>query len=367
MGFLDKIFKQKWKDEDPQIRLEAVKKLGDEEILINIAQNDSEYTVRREAVKKINDQSALKIIAKNDSDYGVCEEAVKKINDESFLLYMIKTSEYWSVREASAKRISEINPQLTRDPDEIENITDEEILIKIAESDINPTCRSNAIKKINNEKVLINVAKNDSDIYVRCDAIENPNLSNVNVLKEIFNESSELDMKSEWNIQYSIIKNPNFNNQSSLIKFIKNNRNANDCAKAIEKITHEKTLIDIALHGLNVDLPYIVRARAASNPNLKNQATLNKLANDTDSYVVCALVSNPNLSIQTLEKIANDSSSGCTARAKDRLKELSKSSTENTMDNISSDVVDYYCENCFTDIPESEFCPHCGSINVRKK
>ena len=36
MGFLDKIFKQKWKDEDPQIRLEAVKKLSDEKILINI-------------------------------------------------------------------------------------------------------------------------------------------------------------------------------------------------------------------------------------------------------------------------------------------------------------------------------------------
>lgn len=27
-----------------------------------------------------------------------------------------------------------------------------------------------------------------------------------------------------------------------------------------------------------------------------------------------------------------------------------------------------YCENCFEDIPKSsEYCPHCGSINITRK
>lgn len=111
------------------------------------------------------------------------------------------------------------------------------------------------------------------------------------------------------------------NDQNSLIKAIRSTGDANECAKYIENITDEKTLIDIAINGLDVNLPYVVRARAASNPNLKDQATLNKLAKDSDSYVVCALISNPNLSIATLKQIANDSSTGCTHRAKEKLKE----------------------------------------------
>lgn len=111
------------------------------------------------------------------------------------------------------------------------------------------------------------------------------------------------------------------NNQNELLKAIKSTRDANECAKYIEKLTDEKVLIDIAINGLNVNLPYVVRGRAASNPNLKDQATLDKLAKDYDSYVVCALISNPNLSIKTLKQIANDSSTGCTYRAKEKLKE----------------------------------------------
>ena len=46
---------------------------------------------------------------------------------------------------------------------------------------------------------------------------------------------------------------------------------------------------------------------------------------------------------------------------KDSKKEYAKPKVQ------SKNVLDYYCENCYTDIPEGEYCPHCGNINIRKK
>ena len=38
-----------------------------------------------------------------------------------------------------------------------------------------------------------------------------------------------------------------------------------------------------------------------------------------------------------------------------------------SVEKISDKVLDYYCDNCCTDIPKSDYCPHCGNINIRAK
>lgn len=55
MGLFDRFSKPKWQHEDHFVRREAVEKLDDEEILIQIAKNDDEWTVRSDAVEKITD------------------------------------------------------------------------------------------------------------------------------------------------------------------------------------------------------------------------------------------------------------------------------------------------------------------------
>ena len=52
MGLFDKLLTPKWKHKDPNVRLEAVKGLDDQEILAEVASNDSYSDIRLEAVKK---------------------------------------------------------------------------------------------------------------------------------------------------------------------------------------------------------------------------------------------------------------------------------------------------------------------------
>lgn len=53
MGLLDSIRKPKWQSKDWKKRLEAVKELDDQEILIDLAQNDPDSDVRETAVKRL--------------------------------------------------------------------------------------------------------------------------------------------------------------------------------------------------------------------------------------------------------------------------------------------------------------------------
>lgn len=132
MGFISNLFKPKWKNDDWKVRLEAVKNLDDQDILVDIVKNDFNYDVRREAVKNIKDDSVLFEIAKGFSNTGIRIEATKHINDES-------------------------------------------ILIDLAKNAYNYNIRLEAVKKIKDESVLKNIAKNDKDLNVRNEAIKNIN------------------------------------------------------------------------------------------------------------------------------------------------------------------------------------------------
>ena len=79
MGFLDSLRKPKWQSKDWKKRLEAVKELDDQEILIDLAQNDPDKDVREAAVKKVDDKAVLISISENDPDLDVREAAVKRL------------------------------------------------------------------------------------------------------------------------------------------------------------------------------------------------------------------------------------------------------------------------------------------------
>jgi hypothetical protein len=78
-GLLDSLKKPKWQSKYWKKRLEAVKELDDQEILIDLAQNDPDSDVRAAAVKKVNDKSVLISISENDPDLDVREAAVKRL------------------------------------------------------------------------------------------------------------------------------------------------------------------------------------------------------------------------------------------------------------------------------------------------
>lgn len=83
MGLFDMFKKPEWKNKDPKIRIEAIKDLNDEKVLMDIVKNDSDNDVREVAINKITDNSFLVDIAKN-SDYSPLRRyAFANINYES--------------------------------------------------------------------------------------------------------------------------------------------------------------------------------------------------------------------------------------------------------------------------------------------
>ncbi|WP_295115466.1 BspA family leucine-rich repeat surface protein [uncultured Methanobrevibacter sp.] len=176
MGLFDKLRTPKWKHEDWKVRLEAVEKLDDEKILIDIAKNDSDSDVRKEAVKKISDESALAYVAKYDESCYVRSSAVEKISDESVLSYVAKKDSDSNVRKEAVKKISDESAlAYVAKYDEscyvrssaVEKISDESVLSYVAKKDSDSDVRKEAVKKISDESVLSYVAKKDSDSNVR--------------------------------------------------------------------------------------------------------------------------------------------------------------------------------------------------------
>ena len=82
-------FRPKWKSSDYQTRMDAVKELDDEEILIEIALSDADESVRKEAVKRIEDQPTLEAVATQDEDYLVRIQALRGCGSETAQLKRI--------------------------------------------------------------------------------------------------------------------------------------------------------------------------------------------------------------------------------------------------------------------------------------
>lgn len=82
MSFID-LFRPKWRHSDVDIRTEAVRNLGPEQVstLVKIAREDKDARVRRIAIKRLDDATVLEDIAARDPDPGIREMAGEKASD----------------------------------------------------------------------------------------------------------------------------------------------------------------------------------------------------------------------------------------------------------------------------------------------
>src|SRR3990170_4495420 len=69
MGFFD-LFRPKWRHSDSEVRAEAVRQLGPDDLatLTEVARHDPDARVRRIAVKKLDDPEVLGELARTDAD-----------------------------------------------------------------------------------------------------------------------------------------------------------------------------------------------------------------------------------------------------------------------------------------------------------
>ena len=85
-----RLFRPAWDSKNEKRAVKAIKKLTDQNVLVDVAKNAKYSIVRVAAVKKITDQIVLADIAKYDNDREVCIAAAVKITDEILLSNLIQ-------------------------------------------------------------------------------------------------------------------------------------------------------------------------------------------------------------------------------------------------------------------------------------
>ena len=123
----------------------AIKKINNQDILADIAYNDSHKTARISAISGVENESVLLSIRENDSDKAIIEAV-----NERLAYFRLKY---------------------------VANINDEVVLADYAKNDENQQVREEATKRITDQSILEYIAANDNSKYVRWAAVcklENP-------------------------------------------------------------------------------------------------------------------------------------------------------------------------------------------------
>ena len=163
-------------DLDSSVRAVAIDRVTTSAVLARVAKSDFDPKLRIKALVRVSDTEVLKSIVENDSDLEVCLAALAKIDDSDFLARVAKEDEDDAVRLAAVKRIfdEEVLKQVVLNDSEskvrleaLPKISDSETLEQIARNDVDPEMRQQALRKINNQGVLAYIAQNDSDKFVR--------------------------------------------------------------------------------------------------------------------------------------------------------------------------------------------------------
>ncbi|MCD6161167.1 MAG: hypothetical protein J7K40_01995 [candidate division Zixibacteria bacterium] len=140
MGLRD-LFRSAHFSKDPEVRLKAVGKLTDQQLLSEIAKTDKSIRVRKAAVARVNDQEMLFSIALDGREIDARIDAVERIESQQKLALIIKIRKNYQLMGACFSQISDkkILEEIAANPDynmsarriAIENYADESFLIDI--------------------------------------------------------------------------------------------------------------------------------------------------------------------------------------------------------------------------------------------
>lgn len=309
-------------------KIELIKRLYNQEKIIDIAKNDLDWHVRIVAVENICDENALKEILSSELTSSVAVKAMENINDKEFLKDICLNNPDSHLRLACINRISDesllskeelsslLEKMILNDSDEFvlksvcenPNLDNQQVLIEAVTSSSNELLQRQAIRKITYENILADFALNNKNPYVRREAIQNPNLKNLDVICEIigldddeFNrvmaiykipdEESLLKMIYKKSLHHRLsemAKNTNFSLEDYFLNIIENENDEYKRQVAVNFINDRDILENIILNESDED----IRADAIKNDNFTNQDILEKLiVSESSSKVLFEVVS----------------------------------------------------------------------------
>lgn len=308
--------------------MELIKRSDNQEEIIDIAQNDSDWHIRQFAVAYIEDDEALKDILINDSINSVSIKAMEQISDIDFLIDVCLNNPFSHIRLATLNRIideslllpsdliSLLNDVALNDPNEFivklavenTNFNNPEVIMAIAESGRDVEIRKLAVSKITDENALSDFALNDLDVFIRREAILNPNLSNFDILSDVirndddgFNRHWACEKITDKDYLVKLIFNKLFYHRLDDLS-LNSNLNCEEYFKEVYETCGDEyhRLVSAYLIHDEIYLSNIVlnesddkiRLQAIKNKHFSNQKILKELilSEDDQEIVFCAIL-----------------------------------------------------------------------------
>ena len=115
MGLFDKL-RPRWKNSDPDVRINAAQELDDVSILVKMSAKDPEWFVRHRTFdvirEKFGSQDSFAYLARNSIDEEIRRKAVKRLSDPGTLQDIANNDKYRYVRDAALHRLDELKIDL---------------------------------------------------------------------------------------------------------------------------------------------------------------------------------------------------------------------------------------------------------------
>ena len=349
-----------------QKRVEAIKNINDQNVLIDLAKHDTKNVIRFAAFKKITDQSVLAEIANTDEDNYIRQMAVRSLSDQDILVEFATKEKSSYVRLAAVEKVSDQSILLeiikTDQNEEIcqktleKLVLDEEKRIDIAKNCKVAAIRGQLIDEINDEQTLMEIVKTDSDWVIRAGAfnkikdrtllldIAKARLLTISDLNEGIIALKDGDVISETFRPgitiYGIVENTNNfsispqKDESVIIewnnsKYVYGEKLSNMSELAVLRLGDDQEyLIDISKNAFRGNCRYFALKLLTDVNIINNLDVQNDLAdiahNDDFEHVRIAAIENISNQKILNEMVNNDEYKGIHEAIKKRLNEISK-------------------------------------------
>lgn len=262
------LFRPKWKHSLWSIRLSAIQKLTNKELLAKIAISDKDMRVRKATVVKIDDIKILSKILNTDyykvsaeqrihftpeyfiskEDKDLCKFVIDRITDQSLICNLAINARYDFVKSQAIEKLTDqmllwkVACHCKSQSDGkaiVEKLTDQKLLEKLVFETKDYFIRLISVKKILDQKILSKIALEDKDSSVRATAVEN--------LTDQISLAKIAVVEDNDNIRKAAVAK--LFDQNLLSKIALEDRDSNVRTTAIEKLTDQIALAKIAIES----------------------------------------------------------------------------------------------------------------------
>lgn len=280
MGFFDRFrSRAALRDPDWRVRQAAVEKIGDQQLLMTIAETDADVPVRLAAVDQLTDPILLTALAKGADEhlwFAAGTRLVERTADQAKLADLTKSSRQDTVRTQAVRKLRDqrlLADIATTHPEPlvrrfaVEQLVDPDLLATIARSDGDEWVRHDSVKMLTDQAVLAEIARTDDSRIVQEAAVAS--LADEGLLSALARDANRPEVReaaaerlTDRKLRVGMTRTgarseaawvDQLGDSAGLVDIAKHASSQEASLVAVSKITDQVALAEIAISGRHLD------------------------------------------------------------------------------------------------------------------